>query len=128
MTGPTPDSATGRSKVVWVGLDGRPPRAVWHVEHAGALHVVVDGGEQSLPGARTATTAEVVVRGRASLSARTGTWTAAVERLSPGTTEWDEVVPLLAAARLNAADAEGQPERWARESVVLRLAPESAQE
>jgi hypothetical protein len=41
----------------------------------------------------------------------------------PGTPEWDEVVPLLLAKRLNPQDRAEQAQRWARECVVLRLTP-----
>src|SRR5438270_833790 len=50
---------------------------------------------------------------------------ATVSRIVPGTAAWDTVVPLLHDKRLNAPDGEQQPERWARESVVLRLEPSS---
>ncbi|HWG94776.1 MAG TPA: hypothetical protein VNU66_11175 [Mycobacteriales bacterium] len=115
------EEALRRGGVVWVGLDGRAPRPVWHVWHDAAVHVVCGGGEQELPGAAGAAQAVVVARGRGSLAGRAGELAADVERLAPGTPAWDEVVPLLVAARLNAPDLDALPEQWARSSVVLRL-------
>ena len=117
------DEATRRSNVVWVSLDGAPARAVWHVWHDGCAHVVTGGLEQELPGAAAAQQAVVVVRSRERRSGVVVEWEASVERVEPGTPAWDEVVPVLHAARLNAPDGEDQPARWARESTVLRLRP-----
>ena len=113
--------ATRRSGVVWVSADGRDPRLVWHLWHADALYLVGGPGEQQLPPLQDR--AVVVVRSKASQSDRVVEWTADVTRVLPGTPAWDEVVPLLAAERLNAADQADLPERWAAECVVLRLAP-----
>jgi hypothetical protein len=48
---------------------------------------------------------------------------AACEHVEPGSELWDEVAPLLAKERLNAPTHEGQLERWAEESYVIRLTP-----
>jgi hypothetical protein len=113
--------ATRRSGVVWVSADGAAPRLVWHLWHADALWLVGGGDEQELPplGDR----AVVVVRSKASQSGRVVEWEADVRRVEPGTPEWDEVTPLLAAERLNAVSADDLPARWAATSTVLRLAP-----
>ena len=116
--------ATRRSAVVWVsaaGADGADPRLVWHLWHDDAMYVVGGGDEQELPdlGAH----AVVVVRSRASQSDRVVEWAADVTRVEPGTDRWDEVVPLLAAERLNAGSADDVPARWAVQSAVLRFAP-----
>jgi hypothetical protein len=120
---PGAEQALRRSGVVWVSCDGGRPRAVWHVWHDGALLLVAGGLEQELPGSRDADRAEVLVRDRGALGGLLTRWAADVERLHPGTAGWDAVVPLLAAARLNAVDPAGQADRWARDSVVLRLTP-----
>jgi hypothetical protein len=117
------EEALRRGGLVWVGLDGRPPRAVWHVWHDGAVHLVCGGGEQDLPGAAEAQEAVVVARGRGSLAARAGELTAEVERLEPGSPAWEAVLPLLVAERLNADDLDALPARWAQASTVLRLRP-----
>jgi hypothetical protein len=126
---PLVEEATRRSSVVWVALDtGDGPRAVWHVWHAGAAYLVTGGLEQQLAGALTAARATVQVRSRERRSGLVVQWSAQVERVPPGTPEWDEVVPVLHAARLNAPDGEEQPQRWARESLVLRLRPTGEQQ
>ena len=119
------EDALRRAGVVWVALDGRPARAVWHVWHDGAVHVVAGGDEQDLPGAQDAVRGVVVVRDRGALSGRLPDVDVDVVRLRPGTPEWDAATPVLAARRLNATDAATLPERWARRSVVLRLQPRS---
>ena len=118
------EEATRRSAVVWVELDGGDrPRAVWHLWHDGRAWLVTGGSEQPLPGAGTATRAVVAVRSKDRQADRLVQWVADVARVEPGSQDWDEVVPLLHAQRLNAPDGDQQPARWARESVVLRLTP-----
>ncbi len=112
--------ATKRSSVVWVSADGTAPRLLWHVWHADALWLVGGGEEQELPPLEDR--AVVVVRSRASQSDRVVTWAADVTRVVPGSPEWEEVVPLLAAERLNAVTTD-LAEQWAAGSTVLRLLP-----
>lgn len=107
--------ATRRSGLVWV--DGQP---VWHVWHDGAAWVVTGGLEQRL---EVGATAVVDVRSRDRQADLLVRWVAAVTEVAPGSAEWAAVVPLLRAARLHAPDGAAAPERWARESRVLRLAP-----
>ena len=118
------EEATRRSAVVWVTPDGAD-RAfpVWHLWHEGRAYVVTGGLEQPLPGGATAQRAVVLVRSKAKQNDRLVQWVADVDPVLPGTPEWDEVVPLLHAKRLNPPDGDAQPARWARESVVLRLTP-----
>ncbi|MEU2548932.1 hypothetical protein ABZ618_26405 [Streptomyces roseolus] len=119
------EEATKKSGLVWVRGTG-PARALWHVWHDGAAHVVGDGpGEQPLPGLADGATAEVTVRSK-DKGGRIVSWTAAVHQLSPGTEEWDAAVAELKGKRLNAPDGEAMPERWARECRVLRLDPRTA--
>jgi hypothetical protein len=119
------EQAARHPRVAWVGLDGATPRAVWHVWHDGGLHVVTGPGEQELPGAADAERAVVSLRDRAPLSGTVLQAEAVVQRVHPGTTTWEQVVPLLVARRLNAPDLEGLAERWAADAVVLRLTPAS---
>jgi len=116
--------ATRRSGVVWVSADGTRPRLVWHLWHDDALWLVGGGDEQELPS--LGESAVVLVRSKASQSDRVVQWRADVARVLPGTPLWDEVVPLLAAERLNAPAPTALPERWARTSTVLRLSPTAA--
>ena len=65
----------------------------------------------------------MTVRSKASQNDRVVSWVADVSRVEPGSPAWELAVPLLHEKRLNAPDGEQQPERWARESLVLRLTP-----
>ncbi|ALO10874.1 hypothetical protein [Streptomyces gardneri] len=119
------EEATKKSGLVWVRGTG-PARALWHVWHDGAAHVVGDGpGEQPLPGLADGGTVEVTVRSK-DKGGRLLAWTASVRELSPGTEEWDAAVAELKGKRLNALDGEAMPGRWARECRVLRLEPRSS--
>ncbi|TXS56777.1 hypothetical protein [Streptomyces sp. t39] len=119
------EEATKKSGLVWVRGDG-PARALWHVWHEGAAHVVGDGpGEQPLPGLTDGGAAEVTVRSK-DKGGRLVVWTASVRQLTPGSPEWDAAVGELKGKRLNAPDAERMTERWARECRVLRLEPREA--
>lgn len=118
------EEATRRSGLVWVRPDGAAhARAVWHAWHDGCAWLVVGGQEQELPGIETAARAQVQVRSHDRGSGLLVTWAAEVTRIEPGSAEWDDAVPVLHRERLNAADGEEQPRRWARESTVLRLRP-----
>jgi hypothetical protein len=113
--------ATRRSGVVWVSEPGGAPRLVWHVWHDGAMYVLTGGPEQASPVAGVPATAVVTVRSKGTQSGRVVEWPAQVDAVTPGTALWSEVLPLLAADRLNAPA--GQSERWAAESTVLRFVP-----
>ena len=118
------EEATRRSAVLWVrGADGRE-QALWHLWHLGAAYVVTGGLEQPCPGGDGRVV--VIVRSRERQAGQVVRWEAVVEQLVPGSPRWEEVVPLLHAQRLNAPDGQRQPERWARESRVLRLLPDEA--
>ncbi|MEE1756410.1 hypothetical protein [Streptomyces sp. SP18CS02] len=119
------EEATKKSGLIWVRGDG-PARALWHVWHEGAAHVVGDGpGEQPLPGLADGSTAEVTLRSK-DKGGRLVAWTATVGELAPGSPEWESAVGELKGKRLNAPDAETMTERWARECRVLRLTPRDA--
>ncbi|OII70295.1 hypothetical protein [Streptomyces sp. CC77] len=117
------EEATKKSGLVWVRGDGSA-RALWHVWHEGAAHVVGDGpGEQPLPsGLVDGAVAEVTVRSK-DKGGRVVAWTADVREPAPGSEEWQAAVEELKGKRLNAPDAETMTERWARECRVLRLTP-----
>jgi hypothetical protein len=84
------------------------------------MYVVTGGIEQPLP---VSDRAVVSVRSKDRQGDLLVRWVAAVSTVSAGTGQWDDVVPLLHAARLNAPDGEEQPARWARESTVLCFTP-----
>ncbi|MEU2183772.1 hypothetical protein [Streptomyces thermolilacinus] len=117
------EEATKKSGLIWVRGDG-PARALWHVWHEGAAHIVGDGpGEQPLPsGLADGAAAEVTVRSK-DKGGRVVAWTAAVTELVPGSEEWRAAADELKGKRLNAPDAQTMTERWARECRVLRLTP-----
>ncbi len=115
------EEATRRSGVLWIAPGDGAEHPLWHVWSEGAAYVVTGGAEQPLPGVADGDRVTVVVRSRERQAGRVVEWPAAVARVHPGTPEWERVVPLLAAQRLNACDAARQPGRWARESTVLRL-------
>ncbi|MET9802224.1 hypothetical protein [Streptomyces sp. NPDC006368] len=116
------EEATKKSGLIWVRGEG-PARALWHVWHEGAAHIVGDGpGEQPLPGLADGATAEVTVRSK-DKGGRVVAWTATVTELAPGTEAWRSAADELKGKRLNAPDAETMTERWARECRVLRLTP-----
>ncbi|MEX2290641.1 MAG: hypothetical protein WD794_09980 [Mycobacteriales bacterium] len=112
--------ATRRSGAVWVGLPQEQPSLLWHVWHDGAAYVVGGGPEQHLP-VGPGDRALVVVRSKAAQAGVVVEWPASVEAVLPETPLWEQVVPLLAAERLNAEA--GRAGRWAKESSVLRLSP-----
>ncbi|MGP2441506.1 hypothetical protein [Streptomyces sp. JW3] len=117
------EEATKKSGLIWVAGPGVPARALWHVWHEGAACVVGDGpGEQPLPALVDGATAEVTVRSK-DKGGRLVSWTARVAELPAGSAEWGAAVAELKGKRLNAADGEAMPERWARECRVLRLSP-----
>ncbi|MEX0169216.1 hypothetical protein [Streptomyces sp. LMG1-1-1.1] len=125
LTGALVEEATKKSGLVWVRGTG-PARALWHVWHDGAAHVVGDGpGEQPLPGLADGGTAEVTVRSK-DKGGRLVAWTATVRELAPGSEAWEAAVAELKGKRLNAPDGEAMPGRWARECRVLRLDPHTS--
>lgn len=115
--------ATRKSGLVWITPDGGTrAEPVWHHWQDDAAYVLGDGGEQPLRGLAGATRAMITVRARTT-GGRIVTWVATVERVAPGSDEWNRVIPELHAKRLNASDGPAAPRRWARESTLLRLTP-----
>jgi hypothetical protein len=121
------EEACKKSGLIWIAVPGARDRAAWHVWHEqngrGAVYVVVDGGEQSLPGLADGMTVRVTVRSK-DKGGRLVTWPGRVTRVVPGSEEWSAVVPALHAKRLNAHDGEAQPERWAANSAIFRIEPQ----
>ncbi|MFF8384420.1 hypothetical protein [Streptomyces kanasensis] len=120
------EEATKKSGLIWVRGEG-PARALWHVWHDGAAHVVGGGpGEQPLPdGLTEGATVEVTVRSK-DKGGRVVAWTALVSAPAPGSEAWTAAADELKGKRLNAPDAETMTERWARECRLLRLTPREA--
>lgn len=116
------EEATKKSGLIWV-RGTAADRALWHVWHEGAVHLVGDGpGEQPLPGLVDGGTAEVTVRSK-DKGGRLVTWAASVTELAPRSEAWEAAVAELKGKRLNAPDSERMTERWAEECRILRLAP-----
>lgn len=117
------EEATKRSSLIWLDLPGAPqPRPAWHAWVDGRAYVVTGGAEQPLPGLEAADVVAVTVRSK-DKGSRLVTWMARCQVVEPGSEEWTTAVADLATKRLNAPDGERQPERWARESRVVRLEP-----
>ncbi|ATL30281.1 hypothetical protein [Streptomyces formicae] len=117
------EEATKKSGLVWVQGEDSPARALWHVWHEDAAHLVGDGpGEQPLPGLVDGGVAEVTVRSK-DKGGRVVAWTARVSELAPGSEPWEAAVAELKGKRLNASDAEGITDRWASQCRVVRLTP-----
>jgi hypothetical protein len=117
------EEACRKSGLLWLTPTGSArAQAAWHAWLDGAAYVVTDGVEQPLPGVTSGLPVKVTVRSK-DTGGRLVTWIAVPEDVAPGSEEWDTAVKALAAKRLNAPDGEQQPQRWARESRVLRLAP-----
>ncbi|MFG2649144.1 hypothetical protein [Streptomyces sp. NPDC048436] len=116
------EEATKKSGLIWVRGE-EPARALWHVWHEGAAHLVGDGpGEQPLPGLVDGGWAEVTVRSK-DKGGRLIAWTALVTELAPRSDAWEAAVAELKGKRLNAPDGERMPQRWADECRVVRLTP-----
>lgn len=117
------EEACRKSAMSWLAPAGQAQSSLaWHIWHDGALYVVSGGQEQSLPAMADGELLTVTVRSK-DTGTRLVTWIGTTSTVSPGTPEWDSVVPELHAKRLNPIDGEQQPVRWARESTVTRITP-----
>ncbi len=110
-----------KSGLLWVRYDGRP-HAVWHEWVGDAACVVSGGGEQALPRIADQATVTLHLRSKSTRALAAETM-ARVEVVDPGSEHWDPVTAALKAGRLNLVDADRAIERWASESVVVRLVP-----
>jgi len=111
-----------KAAVVWVAAAGGRPVGAWPVWHEGAAYVLSGGREQQLPDLAGAHSCVVTVRS-GDTGGRIVSWPASVHRVEPDGPEWQAVLPLLTAKRLNTPDSDEAPRRWARESVLHRLVP-----
>ncbi|MCC3777999.1 hypothetical protein [Streptomyces sp. UNOB3_S3] len=127
MTQALIEEATKKSGLIWVQGPAGPSRALWHVWHEGAVHLVGGPGEQPVDelGLAEGATATVTVRSK-DKGGRLVSWTASVSELPARGEEWTAAVAELKGKRLNAPDAERLEERWAGECRVLRLTPSGA--
>lgn len=116
------EEATKKAGLVWLDLPGTGPRPAWHVWHEDAAYVVTGGLEQPLPGLLELSQVVVTVPSKDNRS-RIVSWRADCVRLAPGSDDWNAVVPVLVAGRLNLPDGQAAPDRWSRESAVVRLVP-----
>jgi hypothetical protein len=117
------EEAIKKAAIAWISVADGPAVGLWCMPLEGSLIVVSGPGEQSAPGLAEAATALVRLRG--DTGGLIVIWTAAVERLQPGTEDWTTVAPQLANKRLNGSGtAEEQVARWAETGcAVVRLTP-----
>lgn len=115
--------AMKKAAVVWLAVADNPPRLVWTLWLDDAAYVVHGPGEQQVPGLETAKSCTVTARTSDGQAAAL-TWVAAVSQVTPGTAEWDAVLPTLVGKRLNLSEGgvEHTVQRWAASCVVSRLA------
>lgn len=123
------EEAAKKSGLLWITPAGGTARPVWHVWHDGAVHILVaraDGAvEQYVAGLAEAAAAEVTLRSKDKGGRLIG-WSADVAVLDAEHADWPAAAAALHTERLNAPDGEEQPERWARECVIVRLGPARA--
>ncbi|MET0449150.1 MAG: hypothetical protein ABW004_12110 [Aeromicrobium sp.] len=110
-----------KSGLVWVSYGGRT-HAVWHEWVGDAVCVVSGGTEQALPGIADEQTVTLLLRSK-STRALAASVEARVEVVPPGSEHWETVTTTLRTGRLNLVDTDHAVERWAAESVVVRLVP-----
>nr|WP_221378538.1 hypothetical protein [Actinoplanes polyasparticus] len=126
MTSAVLEEALKKAALAWIAVGDGPALALWVMPLDGTLIVVSGPGEQFAPGLAEASRATVRLRGdNGGLIVITE---AAVARLAPGSDEWAEVAPQLAAKRLNASGtADEVANRWAASGcAVVRLTPVEA--
>jgi hypothetical protein len=117
------DEAIKKAAVAWIAVGDEPARGLWCMPLEGALLVVSGPGEQSAPGLAEASRATVRLRG--DTGGLIVVCDVTVQRVQPGTEDWDTVAPQLAGKRLNApGSAEEVVARWAATGcAVVRLTP-----
>lgn len=116
------DEGLKKSAVLWLQAlpDGRA-QPLWHVYDGTAVHLLTGGLEQPAPGGLAdGGTARLVLRSKAT-RARVLVVDGAVSVVAPQSAEWEAVVPLLTAKRLNLPDGERAPQRWAAQCTVWRI-------
>jgi hypothetical protein len=110
-----------KSGLVWVSY-ARHSRPIWHEWVGDAVCLVAGGTEQPLPGIADHQTVTLLLRSK-STRALVAEAEARVEVITPESEHWGPVTTALKSGRLNLADSDDAIERWARESVVVRLVP-----
>lgn len=113
---------TKKSGLVWVSYDGST-YAVWHEWVGDAVCIVSGGLEQQLPNIADQQNVTLLLRSK-STRALAAQIKAHVEVVGPDSEHWEPVTTALKAGRLNLHDSTTAIERWARESVVVRLVPQ----
>ena len=123
MTSSLVEEAVKKASVAWISVGDGPALALWCMPLDGSLVVVSGPGEQAAPGLAEAATATVRLRG--DTGGLIVVVDAAVERLTPGSADWDAVAPALAGKRLNASgSSEELVTRWAEAGcAIVRLTP-----
>lgn len=115
---------TKKSGLVWVSYAGST-HAVWHEWVGDAACIVSGGREQQLPGIADQRSVTLLLRSK-STRALAAQIEAQVEVIGSDSEHWEPVTTALKAGRLNLHDGATAIERWARESVVVRLVPQGA--
>lgn len=117
------EEAIKKAAIAWISVADGPAYALWCMPAEASLVVVSGPGEQFAAGLAEAQRATVRLRGdHGGLIVLTE---ATVTRLTPGSDEWNEIGPQLAAKRLNATGtADEVVARWAADGCALvRLTP-----
>lgn len=117
------EEAIKKAAIAWISVGDGPSYALWCMPVETSLVVVSGPGEQFAPGLAEARQATVRLRGdHGGLIVLAE---AAATQLIPGSDEWNEIAPLVAAKRLNASGtAEEVVARWAADGCALvRLTP-----
>ena len=110
-----------KSGLVWVSYGGGT-HAIWHEWVGDAVCLVTGGTEQQLPGIADQQTVTLLLRSK-STRALVAEAPAHVEVVAPDSPHWEAVTTALKTGRLNLHDSANAIERWAHESVVIRLVP-----
>jgi hypothetical protein len=115
------EEAGKASAVLWIRLPERAqPLGAWYAWVDGAVVVIHEGGEQSLPGLQSAAQVDLLMRSKDKGSLLL-TAPARVEPLQPSTEPYERAVNALHTARQSVPDSD--PLRWAAGSQVTRLEP-----
>lgn len=110
-----------KSGLVWVSYANRT-HAIWHEWVGEAVCAVTGGTEQPLPDIEKHQTVVLSLRSKAT-RALVAQAEARVEVITPDSEHWTSVTETLKSGRLNLVDADHAIERWAQQSVVVRLVP-----
>lgn len=115
--------ATKRAGLIWIKTAGQAkPRPAWHVwrqqGESGGAYLLTGPGEQPLPELAGAAQVTVLVPSKDS-GGLLVCWQARADRVEPGSPEWDAVIGLLVARRLNRTGLGGAG------TEVYRLTPAS---